>query len=55
MNAKLIQKVRHVLLLLAVAAIVALSTGALPAVVDQMAGTSFTTHAYACEVPTGGC
>lgn len=55
MNARLVQKVRQALLLLAIAAIVALSTGALPALVDQMAGTSLTPHAYACEAPIGGC
>ncbi len=55
MNAQLIQKVRHALLLLAIAVLVALSTGALPAVVDQVAGTSLTPHAYACEATGGGC
>lgn len=55
MNTRLVQKVRHALLVLAIAVLVALSAGALPAVVDQVTGSSLTPHAYACEVPTGGC
>lgn len=55
MNAHLIQKVRHGLLVLALATLVALATTALPTLLDQAAGTALTPHVYACQAPIGGC
>ena len=55
MNTQLVQKLRHGLIMLAIAAVLALATGALPTVLDQTLGTSLTTPVFACEVPGSGC
>lgn len=48
-------QLRHGLLVLVAAAILAVATTVAPAVLDKVAGTSLTTHAYACQGPGGGC
>jgi hypothetical protein len=48
-------QLRHGLLVLVAAAILAVATAVAPAVLDNVAGTSLTTHAYACQAPSGGC
>lgn len=55
MKATRLQKVRHGLLVLVAATILAVATAVAPAVLDKMAGTALTTHAYACEHPGAGC
>ncbi|MBX3011249.1 MAG: hypothetical protein KF832_07065 [Caldilineaceae bacterium] len=46
---------RHRLLLLAFAAILALSAAYAPTVLDSVAGTNLTPAAFACTPPGGGC
>lgn len=55
MKATRLQKVRHGLLVLVAATILAVATAVAPAVLDKMASTSFTTHVYACQTSGGGC
>ncbi|MFN8493007.1 MAG: hypothetical protein U0350_35720 [Caldilineaceae bacterium] len=55
MRTKLTTQLRHGLLVLVAAAILAVASTVAPAALDKMAGTSLTTHAYACEAPIGGC
>lgn len=55
MNTKLVTQLRYGLLVLVAATILAVATTMAPAVLDKMAGTALTTHAYACEAPGGGC
>lgn len=55
MSTKMVTQLRHGLLVLVAATILAVATTAAPAVLDKMAGTSLTTHVYACEYPGGGC
>lgn len=43
------------LLVLALAAILALSASYAPVVLDSMASTSLTSTAFACGMPGGGC
>jgi hypothetical protein len=56
MNAStLFQSSRRGLLTLVVAAILALTAAYAPVVVDNLAGTTLTPQAYACQYPGGGC
>ena len=55
MNATFLLKVRHTLLVLVAATILAIATAVAPAFLDKMAGTSLTTQVYACQAPGGGC
>lgn len=55
MNTTFLLKVRHGLLVLVAATILAVATAVAPAFFDNLAGTSLTAHVYACQGPVGGC
>ncbi len=55
MNATFLLKVRHSLLVLLAATILAIATSVAPAFLDNVAGTAITAHVYACEASGGGC
>jgi len=55
MNATFLPKMRHGLLVLVAATILALATAVAPAFFDNLAGTSLTAQVYACQGPGGGC
>jgi hypothetical protein len=55
MRTSMVTRLRHGLLVLVAAMILAVATTMAPAVLDEMAGTSLTAHVYACQAPGGGC
>lgn len=55
MSTSMVNRLRHGLLVLVAATILAVATAVAPAVLDKMAGTSLTTHVYACQPQGGGC
>jgi hypothetical protein len=55
MRTNLMTRLRHGLLVLVAAMILAVATAVAPAVLDSMAGTSLTAHVYACQPQGGGC
>lgn len=54
-NATFLLKVRHSLLVLVAATILAVATAVAPAFFDKLAGTSLAAQVYACQGPSGGC
>jgi len=51
----MVTRLRHGLLVLVAALILAVATTMAPAVLDNVAGTSLTAQVYACQHPGGGC